>query len=37
MAGLQEKTLTALKQQELAKMSLILTEALALPNFSSDN
>lgn len=37
MASLQEKTLTALKPQELATTSLILTEALALSNFSSAN
>lgn len=37
MVGLQEKALIALKPQELATMSLILTGALTLSNFSSAN
>lgn len=37
MASLQGKALIALKPQELATMSLILTGALALSNFSSAN
>lgn len=37
MAGLQGKVLIALKPHELATLSLILTGALALSNFSSAN